>query len=66
MSCVYINPLSDISFVNIYVITYMWNLKKKDKQMNVTKQKQTHRYREQTSGYWSGDRWGEGKIEVGD
>ena len=34
--------------------------------MNVTKQKQTHRYREQTSGYWSGDRWGEGKIEVGD
>ena len=28
---------------------YMWNLK--NKQMNTTKQKQTHRYREQTSGY---------------
>ena len=27
--------------------------------MNVTKQKQTHRYREQTSGY----QWGEGKGE---
>ena len=25
--------------------------------MNITKQKQTHRYREQTSGY----QWGEGK-----
>ena len=31
-----------------YFITYMWNLK--HKQMDITKQKQTHRYREQTSG----------------
>ena len=27
--------------------------------MNITKQKQTHRYREQTSGY----EWGEGRGE---
>ena len=29
--------------------------------MNVTKQKQTHRYREQTSGYQWGDGSGEGQ-----
>ena len=33
----------------LYDITYMWNLK--NKWMNITKQKQTHRYTEQTSGY---------------
>ena len=36
--------------------------KKQDKQMNITKSKQTHRYREQTSDYqwgeWSG-KWQE-------
>ena len=44
-------------------ITYMWNLKKKKKiQMNLfTKQKQTHRYRKQTSGY----QWGGGRGNVG-
>ena len=32
--------------------------------MNVyAKQKQTHRYRKQTSGYQRGDRRGEGKIK---
>ena len=31
-------------------ITYMWNLKKYHKLVNITKKKQTHRYREQTSG----------------
>ena len=31
--------------------------KKYNKQMNITKQKQTHRYREQTSGY----QWGKGQ-----
>ena len=36
-------------------ITYMWNLK--NKPVNITKKKQTHRYREQTHGY----QWGEGK-----
>ena len=29
--------------------------------MNVTKQKQTHRYREQTSGYQWGEERGEGQ-----
>ena len=36
-----------------YDIAYMWDLK------NVTKKKQTHRYRKQTSGY----QWGEGRGE---
>ena len=36
-------------------ITYMWNLKH-NKLVNKTKGKQTHRHREQTSGY----QWGEG------
>ena len=27
--------------------------------MNITKKKQTHKYRKQTSGYW----WGEGSWE---
>ena len=30
-------------------ITYMWNLK--HKLVNITKKKQIHRYKEQTSGY---------------
>ena len=34
--------------------------------MNITKQKQTHRYREQTSSYQWGEGLGEGKIGVGD
>ena len=36
-----------------YDFTHMWNLKKK-KRTNKTKQRQTHRYREQTGGYQSG------------
>ena len=40
-----------------YGITYMWNLKTYNKLVNITKKKQTHRYREQTSGY----QWGEGR-----
>ena len=35
-------------------------------QMNITKQKKTHRYREQTSGYQWGKERGRGKIGVGD
>ena len=36
-------------------------IKKKTKPVNITKMKQTHRYREQTSGYqW----WGRGCIGV--
>ena len=34
----------------LYDFTYMWNLKKQDKWTNITKQKQSHRYREQTAG----------------
>ena len=39
---------------------------KKIKQTDVTKQKQTHRYREQTSGYQWGEGSGRGKIGVWD
>ena len=39
----------------LYDVTYMWNVKKPKKLVNVTK-KQTHRYREQISGYqWGGE-----------
>ena len=31
-------------------ITYMWNLKKYNKLVKITKKKQTHRYRKQTGG----------------
>ena len=41
--------------------------KKYNKLVNITKKKQTHRYREQTGGYQMGDgRWGRGNIGVGD
>ena len=41
----------------------MWNLKKYNKLVNITKKKLTHRYREQSSGY----QWelGKGDTEVG-
>ena len=41
-----------------YDIAYMQNLKKNDTNL-FTKQKQTHRRREQTYGYW-GEGWGRG------
>ena len=41
----------------LYVITYIWNLK--INHMNITKQKETRKYREQTGGY----QWGEMKEE---
>ena len=43
---------------NTYDITYMWNLKNKTNEC-ILKQKQTHRYRKQNSGYW----WREGSRE---
>ena len=43
----------------MYDITYIWNLKKYNKLVNITKKKETNRYREQTSGY----HWGEGREE---
>ena len=43
-----------------------WALKGTTKLVNITKKKQTHRYREQTSGYqWRQGR-GRGNIRVGD
>ena len=41
----------------------MWNLKKYNKLVNITKKKLTHRYREESSGY----QWelGKGDTEVG-
>ena len=40
--------------------TYMWNLKNKTSEriFNISKQKWTHRYREQSSGYGWGEGWG--------
>ena len=34
--------------------------------MNITKQKQTHRYREQTSGSQWGEGWEEGQDRTGE
>ena len=47
---------SDRERQTLYDITYMRNLKKYNKLVTITKKQQTHRYREQTSGY----HWGEG------
>ena len=41
----------------------MWNLKNKT---NITKQKQSHRYREQTGGSQRGGSWGGGRKEIGE
>ena len=40
----------------------MWKLKNTTKLVNITKMKETHRYREKTSGY----QWGEGRGEEQD
>ena len=40
--------LKGVSQKDKYAITYMWNLKKSDTNDLFTKQKQTHRHREQT------------------
>ena len=45
----------------LYDITYIWNQKNTTNQpVDVTKKKQSHRYRERTSGY----QWGEGRRKV--
>ena len=44
----------------LYVISYMKNLKNWSKRFYITKQKQSHRQREQRSGYqWGKVRWEE-------
>ena len=45
-----------------YGIAYMWNLKKMIQMNLFTRQKETHRHRKQTYGYWRG--WG-GRINLG-
>ena len=61
--------LSDISQIESqipYDFTYLWNLKKQNKWTNITKQEQSHRYREQTDDCQRGggeedewNRWGD-------
>ena len=51
--------LSEMPDKDKYSITYGWNLKKenKGKGVYITKQKQTHKYREQIIGYqWEEER----------
>ena len=48
----------------LYEITYMRNLKKYNRLVNITKKKQTHRYREQISGYDGEMKGGRGSIGV--
>ena len=61
----------------LYVITYMWNKKKKEweKQNRYREQRlqrtkiqrtETHRYREQSNGYQWGKGWRRGKMGVRD
>ena len=45
----------------LYILTSIWNLK--NKVMNVTKQKQTRRYKKQTSGYQWEEKWGEQPVQ---
>ena len=46
--------LSEISQIEEKKTPYDWNLKKSPKTNEQTKQKQTHRYREQICGYQRG------------
>ena len=49
----------------LHDIAYMWNLKKYKELVNITKKQQTHRDREQTSGYqWRDREWGSGKEQT--
>ena len=51
----YVNEMSDRERQILYDIAYICILRKYNKWVNITEKKQTHRYREQTSGY----QWGE-------
>ena len=44
----------------MYDITYMRNLKIYNKGIYIAKEKLTHRYRKQISGYQWGEEWGKG------
>ena len=51
---------------NLVCCNFYVEHKKQNKQIYITKQKQTHRYRKQTRGYQWGEGRAEGKIGVGD
>ena len=55
----YVSELSQVK-MNI-VCYYLYVESKKIKRMNIRKQKQAHRYREQTRGYQWGEQSGEGQ-----
>ena len=61
-----LSEMSDRERQILYDITYHLYVesKKYNKLVNITKKKQTHRYREQTSGYPSGKGRGRGNIGV--
>ena len=48
-----------------YMISLIYEIQK-IKLVNITKKKQTHRHREQTSGYQQGEKRGRGNIGAGD
>jgi hypothetical protein len=54
------NNMSDREREMLYDTTYMWNTKKYNKLVNITKKKQTHR--EQTSSYQWEEKRGEGQY----
>ena len=60
--------LSEISQRKTDTVGYHLHVeaKKYDRLVNITKKKQAHRYKEQTSGYQWGEGWGRGNIGVGD
>ena len=58
--------LSEISQTKTNTVCYHLYDEIKNKRMYITKQKQTHSYREQTGGCQWGEGRGRGKIGVGD
>ena len=48
----------------LYDITYVWNIKNYNKLVNITKKKETHGCREQSSGHQWGESRGEGQVRV--
>jgi len=52
-------------FQILYNISYIWNLKKYNKPVNIAKKKQTHICKEQTSVYCRERERGRGNTEVG-
>ena len=57
---------SKISLIKTNIVRYHLHVesKKYNKLMNLTKKKQTHKYREQTSGYQRGERRGNAQYKA--